>query len=123
MTEGTKAELFLSYLDRILAGEKDFGPIADSEMAGLIRLAQSMAAADCHSTGKIRERLRQQLWDRLSPAGIASLTVVAGTGRPEGELTDEELDFVTAAGQGAGTICLHCGASGGGMQGKCPFCR
>ena len=45
MTEGIKAELFLSYLDRILAGEKDLGPVADSEMAGLIRLAQRTVAA------------------------------------------------------------------------------
>ncbi|CVK19417.1 hypothetical protein SPSPH_027670 [Sporomusa sphaeroides DSM 2875] len=123
MTEGTKAELFLSYLDRILAGETDLGPVADGELAGLIRLAQSMVAADLSSNSKIRESLRQQLLGRLSPTDTVSLAAVADDGRPEGELTEAELELVTAAGAGVGTVCPRCGASEGGRQGKCPCCR
>jgi hypothetical protein len=46
MTEKTKAELYLAYLDRVLVGEKDIGPVEDDEVAKLLGLAQSMIAAD-----------------------------------------------------------------------------
>ncbi|BBB90650.1 MAG TPA: hypothetical protein PKA28_09850 [Methylomusa anaerophila] len=123
MTERTKAELYLTYLDRILAGEKDIEPVEDGEIAELIRLAQTMIAADFSSKSKIREILRKQLLGRLSPEDKAILAVMANDGRKEGELLEEELNFVTAAGQGVGNICPRCGANMGWVQRKCPFCR
>lgn len=123
MTERTKAELYLTYLDRILAGEKNIGLVENGEIAELIRLAKSMLAADFHDKSKIRETLRKQLLDRLSPEDKAILAVMSKDSRKEGEMTEEELTFVTAAGQGGGNICPRCGASMAGMQGKCPFCQ
>lgn len=121
MTERNKAELYLTYLERILAGEKDIGMAEDGEIAGLIRLSHTIVAADFSSKSTIRDSLRKQLI--LSTADKSIPDIMANIGGKEGELTDEELTLVTAAGQGSGSICPRCGASVGGMQGKCPYCR
>ncbi|HEX3011740.1 MAG TPA: hypothetical protein VHQ70_06825 [Syntrophomonadaceae bacterium] len=36
MAEKTKAEIYIKYLDQILAGEKDMKPVEDAEIAKLI---------------------------------------------------------------------------------------
>ena len=93
MTEKTKAELYLAYLDRILAGEKDVGPVEDGEIAKLLRLAQSMIAVDISVNSEIRETLRKQLLTRISPADNAILIDAL---KEENELTEEELRYVAA---------------------------
>lgn len=121
MTEKTKAELYLAYLDRILAGEKDVGPVEDGEIAKLLRLAQSMIAVDISVNSEIRETLRKQLLTRISPADNAILIDAL---KEENELTEEELRYVAAGlpGQAGENICPSCGAKLTNSLGRCPFC-
>ena len=121
MTEKEKAELYLAYLDRILAGEKDIGPVEDGEIAKLLRLTQSMIAVDSNVGIEIREALRKQLLILISPADYAvSIDALKG----ENELTEEELKYAAAGlpGQAVENICRHCGARLTISQGRCPFC-
>ena len=46
MDEKIKADIYLAYLDRILAGEKNIEPVEDVEIAKLLLLAKTMIAAD-----------------------------------------------------------------------------
>lgn len=121
MTEKTKAELYLAYLDRILAGEKDIGPVEDGEIAKLLRLTQSMIAVDSNVGIEIREALRKQLLIRISPADNSILIDAL---KEEDELTEEELRFAAAGlpGQAEEYICPHCGARLTINMGRCPFC-
>jgi len=121
MTEKAKAELYLAYLDRILAGEKDIGPVEDDEIAELLRLAQSMIAVDLSVDIKIREALREQLLIRISPADYAILIDAL---KEENELTEEELGYAAAGlpGQAEENICPYCGARLTINMGRCPFC-
>ena len=115
MRETTKAELYLAYLDRILAGEKNIGPIEDTEIAKLLRLAQSMITADFSVQSEIRETLRKQLLDQISPNPGS-----------DDELMEADLDYVTAAGsegQAEEDICLYCGARLNKFLRKCPLCH
>lgn len=117
MTDLTKAEQYLIYLDRILAGEKDIGPVADVEVAALLRLAQNMIAVDISVNSEIRENLRKELLERISQADhyIQEL---------EDELTEEELQYAAAGLQGLATenICPRCGARRTMSLGSCPHC-
>ncbi|HOE55987.1 MAG TPA: hypothetical protein PLL98_02890 [Bacillota bacterium] len=112
MTRKTKAELYLAYLDRILAGEKDIGPVEDEEVAKLLRLAQSMIAVDSSVDSKIRESLKKQLLEHIRQ-GI------------EDELTEEELMYAAAGlpGETGRKTCPRCGARFNGLQERCPVCR
>lgn len=126
MTEKTKAELYLAYLDRILSGEKDIGPVEDAEIAKLLRLAQSMIAVDLSVNSEIKEILRKQLLVRIFPADnfilASALEVKQGL---ENELTEEELMYAVAGlpGEGGENICPRCGARFNRLQEKCPVCR
>jgi len=124
MTEKTKAELYLAYLDRILAGEKDIGPVEDVEVAKLLRMAQSMMGVDSSVNSQIRESLRKQLLEWISPPDNSILALKDKQGL-EDELTEEELMYVAAGlpGEGGENICSRCGARFNRMQGKCPVCR
>ena len=121
MTEKAKAELYLAYLDRILAGEKDIGPVEDDEIAELLRLAQSMIAVDLSVDIKIREALREQLLIRISPADYAILIDAL---KEENELTEEELGYAAAGlqEQDRENICPLCGSRLTISLGRCPFC-
>ena len=44
MAEKTKADIYMTYLDQILAGENDIGPVEDEEIAKLLLLAKAMIA-------------------------------------------------------------------------------
>lgn len=126
MKETTKAELYLSYLDQILAGEKDIGPVEDTEIAKLLRLAQSMIAADFSVQTEIREILRKQLLDQVSSRDKSILAVILKD-KPgsDDELKEADLDYVTAGweGQAEENICPCCGARLNKFQGKCPLCH
>lgn len=126
MTEKTKAELYLAYLDRILTGEKNIGPVEDAEVAKLLRLAQSMIAVDFSVNSEIRESLQKQLLERISSADNAVLTGAWQDKQGlEDELTEEELSYAAAGlpGEGGEDICPRCGARFSRLQGKCPVCR
>ena len=117
MTDQTKAELYLIYLDRILAGEKDIGPVEDVEIAELLRLAQNMIAVDTSVNNEIRENLRKELMERISQAdhNIQEL---------EDELTEEELQYAAAGlqGQAGENICPRCGVRRTMSLESCPHC-
>lgn len=121
-----KAELYLSYLDRILAGEKDIGPVEDAEIAKLFRLAQSMYAVDFSVQSEIRETLRKQLLDQISPRDKSILAIILED-KPgsDDELMEADLDYVTAGweGQAEENICPCCGARLNKFQRKCPLCH
>jgi hypothetical protein len=126
MVEETKAELYLAYLDRVLAGEKDIGPVEDTEVAELLRLAQIMITVDISVNSEIRDSLQKQLLERISQADH---WVLAGPLEDnhglEDELTDEELQYAAAGlqGQAVENICPRCGTRFSRLQGKCPVCR
>lgn len=117
MTDQTKADLYLVYLDRILAGEKDIGPVEDVEIAELLRLAQNMIAVDISVNSEIRENLRKELLERIFQTDhyIQEL---------EYELTEEELQYAAAGlqGQDGENICPRCGARRTMGLGSCPHC-
>lgn len=126
MTDETKADLYLTYLDRVLAGEKDIGPVEDAEVAKLLRLAQNMIAVDIRVNGEIRESLRKKLLNRIFRADhFISAGFLKDKPGLEDELTEEELGYAAAGQQGqAGEyICPRCGVRLGKLQGKCPACH
>lgn len=126
MTEKMKVKLYLAYLDRILAGEKNIGPVEDAEVAELLRLAQSMMDVDSSVNSQIRESLRKQLLKRISPTDKFTLAgILKEKQGPEDELTEEELIYVAAGlpGEEGENICPRCGARFNRLQGKCPVCH
>ena len=126
MREISKAELYLAYLDRILAGEKDIGPVEDTEIAKLLRLAQSKIAADFSVQSEIRETLRKQLLDQISPRDKSILAVMQKDNPgPDDELMEAELDFVTAGSEGHSeeNTCPCCGSRLKKFLIKCPICN
>ncbi|EHQ88914.1 hypothetical protein [Desulfosporosinus youngiae] len=124
ITDQTKAELYLAYLDRILTGEKDIGPVEDAEVAKLLGLAQSMITVDFSTNKEIRERLRRKLLAHLSPEDTPNQAIDVKVNRTEeDELTDEDLAYAAAGleRQAGETICPYCGARTISL-GRCPFC-
>lgn len=123
LTEKTKAEIFLTCLDRILAGEKDIGPVEDTEVAELLRLAQNMIAADINMSSKKKASLRKLLLEHISQA---NLYVLPGTLQAEqgSELTEEELEYAAAGLQVRYdvNICPRCGIGFDRRQSRCLVC-
>lgn len=66
MTEKMQGDIYLAYLDQILAGEKDIGPIVEVEIEELLMLAKTMLAAGFSINSKTRERLRKRILDQVS---------------------------------------------------------
>lgn len=125
MTDETKAGLYLTYLDRILAGEKDIGLVEDAEVAELLRLAQNMIAVDNSVNSEIRENLRKELLDRLFRADhLIFADFLKDKPGLEDELTEEELGYAAAGlqGQAGEYICPRCGVRHATLHGKCPAC-
>lgn len=126
MTDETKAELYLAYLDRILAGENDIGAIEDADVADLLRLAQNIIAVDISMNSEIRERFRKELLDRIFRADDFVFDgVLKDKPDLEDELTDEILEYASAGlpGQAGEIICPRCGSRFNNLHGKCPACR
>ncbi|MHB9094531.1 MAG: hypothetical protein ACYC21_07645 [Eubacteriales bacterium] len=125
MAEEIKADIYLTYLERILAGEKDIGPVEDVEIEKLLLLAKTMLAADFSVNSKMRENLRKQILAQVSKNNKSSLTVLSGN---DDELDEEALEHVTAAGfvGQAGEqkeSCPYCGSRSVRLEGKCPICN
>lgn len=124
MAKKTKADIYMAYLDRILAGEKDFGPVEDAEIAKLLLLAKTMIAADFSVNSKIRENLRKQLVSQIKKENKSSFSVRATN---DDELDEDTLDYVAAGfGRQAGEqkdICPYCGSKLTISAEKCPYCN
>ena len=110
----------MAYLERILAGEKDIGPIEDIEIEQLLMLAKTMIAADLSVNIKIRENLRKQLLDQVIKRSNLDVLSIK-----DYELDEEDLEHITAAGQPAEQkdICPYCGSRAMKFDGTCRFCN
>lgn len=122
MAEKTKADIYITYLDKILAGEKDIEPIEEEEIAKLILLAKTMIANNLNINSKMREKLRKRLLDQVNKESNFSV-------RSENDdaLDDDTLDYVAAgferrAGEQK-DICPYCGSRVQDLGEKCPFCH
>ncbi|WP_434510693.1 hypothetical protein [Desulfitobacterium sp. AusDCA] len=116
MTNKRKADIYLTYLDQILAGEKDIGPVEDEEIAKLLLLAQSMIDADFSVNSQMKEKLKKQLLTKIAQF----------EDNFNGELKDEDLELVTAGGAGLTeklNICPFCGSRLNKPYAKCPACN
>lgn len=118
MAEKIKADTYIAYLDQLLAGKKDIGPVNDIEIEKLLQLTQTMINADLSLNSKLRESLREQLLDAINsnPSTFS---------RNEDELDEEDLENVTAAGQVGNQkeICPYCSSRSVKLEGRCPFCN
>ena len=124
MVEKTKADIYIAYLEQILAGEKDIGPVEDVEIEKLLLLAKTMLAADLSVNSKMRENLRKQLLAQVTKKNKSSLSVLSGN---DDELDEEDLNQVVAAGFAGqageqNESCPYCGSRAKKFEGKCPFC-
>ncbi|MDW7674571.1 MAG: hypothetical protein SCK28_08565 [Bacillota bacterium] len=124
MDEKRKADIYLVLLDKILAGEKDIGPVEDIEVEKLLLLAKTMIAEDFSINSKTREKLRKQLLNLVIKKNKLSLSV-----QPNGddELDEEALNSVTAAGltgldRVQKAICPYCGFKSKNLESRCPIC-
>lgn len=123
MAEKKKANSYLAYLDQILAGKKNIGPIDDVEIKKLLLLAKTMMATDLSVNSNMRENLRKQLMVQLTKENKLSFSSLLSNDQ---ELDEDTLDYVAAgfAGQAGAQmdICLYCGARLQKLDGKCSFC-
>ena len=123
MAEMIKANIYLTYLDQILAGKKDIGSIDDVEIKKLLLLAKTMMATDLSVNSNMRENLRKQLMVQLTKEDKLSISQLLSN---DEELDEDTLDYVAAgfAGQiGAQMdICPYCGARSQKLVEKCSFC-
>ncbi|HHY28043.1 MAG TPA: hypothetical protein GX523_15110 [Desulfitobacterium dehalogenans] len=123
MNEKQQAEIYLTYLDRIIAGEKDLGLVEDPEIRNLLFLAQTMLTHDLSSNSKLRDSLREKILAQLGqadPVGLREFNV-------EGELGEEDLDYVAAgfSQQHGWQQCPRCGSRSRTItsEGRCPYCK
>ena len=108
-----RADIYLDYLDKILAGKEDIGPVEDEEIEKLLLLAKAMIAADFSIDSKIKKNLKKQLLEHLAEKN------------DDEELDEKELEQVVAAGLGQcgkqRGICPYCGSMV--LTGKCILCN
>jgi len=122
MVEKTKADIYMTYLDKILVGEKEVRPVEDVEIANLLLLAKTMLAIDFSSHSQIRENLRKQLLAQLTKKDESNSALMLDND----ELDEEELNLVAAGIGQAGEqrdSCPFCGSVLLKHQGKCPYCK
>lgn len=97
MMEMSKKDVFLTYLDQILAGAKNVGPVEDEEIAKLLELAQTMVEAGCNINSEIRETLREQILNQVSHKDKALLSLLGREYKLlDCELDEEDLEYVAA---------------------------
>jgi NADH pyrophosphatase NudC (nudix superfamily) len=120
MDEKTKADIYMEYLEQILAGKKDIEFVEDIEIEGLLLLAKAVIAADLSANSRIREKLKKQLLAKVTIGTSLYLT------KNDDELGEEDLELVAAgftnqAGE-ENKFCPYCGSKLKKFEGKCPFC-
>ncbi len=123
MINKKRVDIFLEYLDQILIGKKDIGPVDDEEIERLLLLAKTMIATDFSSHTKIRDNMRKKLLVKLIESNKSSLFV---SDRNDDELDEDVLEGVTAAGFAGRCgeqrdICPYCGSKK--LSGKCSICN
>jgi len=121
MAEKIKADIYMAYLDQILAGKENIEPVDDVEIEKLLLLSKTMIAADLSVNIKLSESLSKELL-----AKVIKKTNLCMLSRNNDELNEEALEHV--AGGFAGQvgeqkdICPCCGSRSTKSDGKCPFC-
>ena len=124
MDEKIKADIYIAYLDKILAGEKDIGPVDDVEIEELLLLAKTMVADDFSINNETKENFRKRLIAQVTKKNSSSLRMLS---KNDDELDEEALEYVAAGfGGQAGEqmdICPYCGSSLKKLTGKCPGCN
>jgi hypothetical protein len=116
MTEKTKAEWYLEYLDKILAGDKVPGITLDDEVGELLITAKKLIEVDFSIRSKVRDHLRSQLISILLSQDKKDKEVPTNyLLKDEDELLDEELSLAAAGSPEIGwkTSC--------GLYSNCPF--
>lgn len=93
MDEKAKAEIYLKYLDRILAGEKVVAPVEELEINELLLLARTMIDADFSVSTKTREKLRKQILEQIYKSNKSSWKALSDN---DDELGDDDLDLIAA---------------------------
>jgi hypothetical protein len=110
MNEKMKAEQYLKYLDRILAGEKELGVIEDRDVGELLQFAKKLITVDFSVKSKIRDHLRHQLINILSSMDKSVQNMTSDNLlEDEDELLEEELSLAAA------------GSPESGWKGSCSF--
>lgn len=121
MVEKAKVDIYIAYLEQILAGEKDIGPVEDEEIEKLLLLAKIVIATDLSVSSKMRENLRKQLLDHVIKKSTLAMML-----RNDDELDEEDLNLVAAGYEGQtgeeNVTCPFCGFRSKKLQGKCPNC-
>lgn len=120
MIEKEKAEIYLGYLDKILAG-KDVESIKDEEIRKLLILSKTIIDSDLSDKCEIKEKLKIRLLARIKELELA---IENGN---EYELNDEDLTHVSAGFTEQGciknNICPYCGSRLKEPGGECPVCH
>lgn len=122
MAEQTRADIYIAYLEQILAGEKDIGPVEDVEIEKLLQLAKTMLAADLSVNSEMKDNLIKQLLAQVTKKNKSNVLFTN-----DDELDEEDLNEVVAAGS-AGQAgeqkenCPYCGSRSIKLEGKCPLC-
>lgn len=119
MAERIKADIYITYLDKLLAGNVNTEPIEDVELEKLLLLSKTMIAEDLSVNSKMRESLRKELLAQV----INKLNISVFPSKDD-ELDEEALKQVVAAGQARDQkdICPYCGSMSTKFERKCPFC-
>ncbi|AGA70034.1 hypothetical protein Desdi_2618 [Desulfitobacterium dichloroeliminans LMG P-21439] len=123
MNEKQKADAYLTYLEQIIAGEKDLGAVEDPEIRKLLFLAQTMLTNDLSSNSKIRDILKEKILAQLDQVNPVGLREFSG----DEELGEEDLDYVAAgfSQQSGWQECPRCGSRSRNItvDGRCPYCK
>ncbi len=125
MNDRAKADIYLKLLDEILSGKDTSGPIEDKELADLIKLAKSMVAGNLQLNKRIGEELKDRILLKLTKGMETAST---RNDLDTGELEEEDLDRVAAAGfigsrDKKNSTCPYCGAPFNAITGKCSNCN
>lgn len=118
MAEKIKADIYISYLEQILAG-KTIETVKDIEIEELLLLSKTMIAEDLSVNSKIRENLRKKLLAQVMED--SNLYMLSSK---DDELDEESLEHVAAGyiGQVGEYLCPYCGSRSMEFARKCPFC-
>lgn len=120
MVENTRADKYMSYLDKLLAGEMDIASIDDEEIKRLVLLAKTMIENDLSASCRLKDELIEELLEYFNKKSNIPYFY-----ENNDELDEEDLDFVAAGytgeSQKEGT-CFFCGSRSAKLHGKCPVC-
>lgn len=109
MDEKLQAEIYMAYLNKVLAGVETVGDVGDPEIRKLISLARTLLANDLSINSTLRATLKEKLLTQLTqmPKGPKNIS-------QNEELGEEDLDHVAAGftffNEGSGEVCPRCGA-------------